>query len=90
LLAGVVNAAGGAILIAGYGQTTLGVLNVVLGMSIAELQIWTRPTLATEAWRRYLRDYHGTKPSEVGPDAIEQFSMSLFAAPGLVGARGTF
>jgi hypothetical protein len=90
LLALLVSGGSTAVLIAGYHQTTYGLLNLGFGMAIAELQIWTRPTLATQAWHRYANTYHPGQPSEIGPDQVDQFSMSVSLSLFGVGLRGSF
>jgi hypothetical protein len=82
--------ASAAVLIEGYKLTAFGILQGSLGFALAELQIWTRPTLATAAWHRYAHDVSAQKPSEQGPDQLDMFSVSLVAAPTGMGLKGTF
>jgi hypothetical protein len=90
-LLGVVAAAGGAgVLMGVYHQTAFGLLEAGATLGAVELQIWTRPTSATKAWRDYQKWTGEGKPAEVGPDAIDLFSVSLSLGPGSVAAVGTF
>jgi hypothetical protein len=90
-LLGVVAAAGGAGVLMGiYHQTAFGLLEAGATLGAVELQIWTRPTSATKAWREYEKWTGEGKPAEVGPDAIDLFSVSFAVTPGGVAAVGTF
>jgi hypothetical protein len=78
------------VLIEGYKLTAFGILQGSLGFALAELQIWTRPRVATAAWHRYAHDVTAQKPPELGPDQLDMFSVSLVAAPTGLGLKGTF
>jgi hypothetical protein len=90
LLGAVAAGGGAAVLIAGFHETNFGLVSLAGGLAIAELQIWTRPTAAMRAWRYYESAYKEGKPAEVGPDAIDLFSVSLAVTPTGIAAVGTF
>jgi len=81
------NAGAAAVLIAGYNQKAFGWATFGAGMVIAELQIWSRPFLATNAWERYEARFHPTSGGAMG---WSDFLLSLSVTPTGIAAAGTF
>jgi hypothetical protein len=81
------NVGAAAVLIEAYDQKAFGVATLVAGTVIAELQIWSRPFLATRAWSRYVAEFHPTSGGAMG---WAEFQLSLSLTPVGIAARGTF
>jgi hypothetical protein len=81
------NVGAAAVLIAAYNQKVFGVATLAAGTVIAELQIWSRPFLATRAWSRYEAEFHPTSGGGMG---WSEFQLSLSLTPMGITARGTF
>jgi hypothetical protein len=90
LLGVLVNGGAAAVLIVGFHQTDFGVLQLGLGTFVAECQIWSRPLLASRAWKAYVDAVDAGRPAEVPPDAIDLFSVSLAPTPGGLSVVGSF
>jgi hypothetical protein len=81
------NLGAAAVLIAAYDQKAFGVATLAAGTVIAEIQIWSRPFLATHAWSRYEAEFHPTSGGGMG---WSEFELSLSLTPSGISAQGTF
>jgi hypothetical protein len=73
LLAGATSAAGGAILIYGYHQIAAGWGQFGAGIALTLFQMLTRPSSASDAWKRYTNKYHPTTNPQVPPDQLQLY-----------------
>lgn len=81
------NAGGWAVLFFGYKEYLAAWATLGAGFVVGEIQIFTRPWSATNAWEQYVKDYHPIPASQVPPDQIHlSFSVTPFGAA----AQGTF
>jgi hypothetical protein len=77
VLGSAVAAASGVVLAVGYDRVASGAINVVAGIAVAELQIWTQPTVA--------RDVREARGSHLG-----KLDLVVAPLPGGIAIRGTF
>jgi hypothetical protein len=87
LLAAVVSGAGAFILIRSYDQVLGGIATGCAGVAVTSMQMLTRPSTASNAWKRYVNSTHPVPGSQVPPDQIQ---MQMSITPMGVALTGTF
>jgi hypothetical protein len=75
------------ILIEGYDQVVGGFATLGAGLAVTAVEMLTRPSSATDAWRRYSTMAHPGPGSQVSPD---QINVSFAVTPMGVAMHGTF
>ncbi|HLK39803.1 MAG TPA: hypothetical protein VKU41_23765 [Polyangiaceae bacterium] len=76
-----------AVLLAGYKQPVYAWATLGAGIVLSEIQIWSRPFIATHAWKTYSDKY---LPTSEGGMGWADFLLSLVVTPGGLAAQGTF
>lgn len=79
---------GAYVLIHDYDQKLAGWATLGAGVGVTLLQILTRPSIATHAWRRYVDEFHPEHNTQIPPSDL--LDLSLVVTPMGVAATGTF
>jgi hypothetical protein len=87
LLAALSSGAACVILIEGYDQVVGGFATLGAGLAVTAVEMLTRPSSATDAWKRYSTQAHPSPGSQVSPD---QINVSFAVTPMGVAMHGTF
>jgi hypothetical protein len=89
ILATLSSGAGALILWKVYNQDIGAIATLASGVAVTGLQMITRPSAATAAWKHYVNRYHPSPGSQVPPDQVDMY-LSFAVTPMGVAANLTF
>jgi hypothetical protein len=85
VLVAITSGIGGAVLWGSYDNLVAGIATLGSGVALGVIQMLTRPSAATQAWKRYSNRYNPTTPTIVAPDQVDMFLSRITIAPGPMG-----